>query len=157
MPIDEKTGLFTYVKVQEIPGSTAATLYLRGLAWAMKYYKNPVDVIRQRDSISNTIVCKARFRISNPPDKKGIATDAGMVMYTLKIQCKDGRYRYELSEINWKQTSYFPAERWMDTNSALYRDEYACYLQQTEEETKKIIGNLEKAMQEKEAARSEDW
>lgn len=157
MPVDDKTGMITYTKVVESPGLSATQAYQKGLAWAMKYYKNPTDVIRERDSLNNSMLCKARFKISNPPDKKGFATDAGLVMYTLKVQFKDGRYRYELTEINWKQTSHYPAERWMDTKNQMYKSEYAYYLQQTDTEVKEVIKSLEKAMQEKEAAKSDDW
>lgn len=157
MPVDDKTGLITYSRVVESPGLSATQAYLKGLAWAMKYYKNPTDVIRERDTVNNSILCKARFKISNPPDKKGFATDAGLVMYTIKVQFKDGRYRYELTEINWKQTSHYPVERWMDTNSQVYRNEYAWYLQQTDTEVKEVIKSLERVMQEKDSAKSDDW
>lgn len=157
LPVDDKTGLITYNKVTEITGTNAATLYQRALDWANKYYKNPTDVIRERDSVAGQIVCKARFKIMNPADKKGVATDAGNVMYTLKIQFKDGRYRYELSEINWKQQSYYACERWMDKTVQTYKPEFDYYLQQTDASVRETLKSMEKALSTPPSAKTEDW
>jgi len=157
MPLDEKTGLISYSGVIEVKGQSAGELYQRALSWAGTYYKNPSDVIRERDSINWKIVCKARFKIMNPADKKGITTDAGNVMYSLRIQFKEGRYRYELSEINWKQPSYYPCERWMDRSSAAFSPAFDHYLLQTDQTVNSVLKNLEKAMTSMEASPSGDW
>lgn len=157
LPVDEKTGLITYSKVSEVSGTTSGTLYQRALEWANKHYKNPADVIRERDSVGGQITCKARFKIMNPADKKGVATDAGNVMYTLKIQFKDGRYRYELTEINWKQQSYYPCERWMDKTAAGYKPEFDYYLQQTDASVREALKSMEKALSTAPSAKTEDW
>lgn len=157
MPVDEKSGLITYSVVIEVKGQTAAELYRRALKWAGTFYKNPSDVIRERDSTNGKIVCKARFKIMNPPDKKGIITDAGNVMYSLRIQFKEGRYRYELSEINWKQPSYYPCERWMDRSSPTFSPAFDHYLLQTDQHATSVLKNLEKAMTSSETESAGDW
>lgn len=157
LPVDEKTGLITYTKVTEVAGTTAGVLYQRAMEWANKYYKNPTDVIRERDSVGGQIVCKARFKIMNPADKKGVATDAGNVMYTLKVQFKDGRYRYELSEVNWKQQSYYPCERWMDKTVQTYKPEFDFYLQQTDTSIREALKSMEKALATATAVKKDDW
>lgn len=157
LPVDEKTGLITYSKVNEVNGANAGTLYQRALEWANKYYKNPTDVIRERDSVGGSLLCKARFKIMNPADKKGLATDAGNVMYTLKIQLKDGRYRYELTEINWKQQSYYPCERWTDKTAATYKPAFDYYLEQTDATAREVIKSLEKAMSAAPVSKSDEW
>lgn len=157
LPVDEKSGLISYSKVNEVSGATAGTLYQRALEWANKFYKNPTDVIRDRDSVGGNLLCKARFKIMNPADKKGLATDAGNVMYTLKIQFKEGRYRYELTEINWKQQSHYPSERWIDKTAATYKPEYDYYLQQTDATAREVLKSLEKAMSAAPVSKSDDW
>lgn len=157
LPMDEKTDLITYSAVIEVKGQTAGELYKRAISWAGSYYKNPADVIRERDSINGKIVCKARFKIMNPEDKKGITTDAGNVMYSLRIQFKEGRYRYELSEINWKQPSYYPCERWLDRSSPSFSPAFDHYLLQTDQTLNSILKNLEKAMSSPDASRADDW
>ncbi|MBK7965786.1 MAG: DUF4468 domain-containing protein [Bacteroidetes bacterium] len=157
LPIDEKTGLISFTKVNEVANTTPTELYQRALTWASTFYKNPTDVIRERDSVNGSILCKARFKISNPADKKTPVTDAGNVMYSLKLQFKDGRYRYELNEINWKQQSYFAAERWMDKASSSYQPNFESYLQQTQTEVNRILTSLEKAMSTAPSAKADDW
>lgn len=157
LPLDAKTGLITFTKVNTIATVPASELFQRGLNWASTFYKNPTDVIRERDSVSGSLVCKARFKIMNPADKKHPTTDAGNVMYTLSIQLKEGRYRYELTAINWKQQSYYPAERWMDRKATTYQPVFESYLQQTEAEINKVLLSLEKAMSTPTAAKKDDW
>jgi hypothetical protein len=157
MPVNEETKLITYEKVQEVAGVNQAELYQRGLQWCMTYFKNPTDVIRSRDSIGGTIVCKARFKISNPPDKKGLETDAGLVQYTLNLMFKDGRYRYVLTEINWKQQSYYGIEKWMDTSNQYYKTEFEYYLQQSDDKVKELLKDLDKGMKMAPKAKASDW
>jgi len=157
LPVDSKSALITYTKVTELSNTSTGEMYQRALQWANTFYKNPTDVIRERDSVNGSILCKARFKMMNPADKNGVITDAGNVMYSLKIQFKEGRYRYELSEINWKQQSYFAAERWMDKKSSAYKPVYDFYLQQTETEVQRVLQSLEKAMSTKAAAKTDDW
>lgn len=157
LPVDEKTGLITYSKVNELKGKTAKELYNLALAWAESYFKNPYDVIRERDSLNGKLLCKARFKIMNPQDKKGISTDAGNVMYSLKLQFKEGRYRYELTEINWKQASYYPCERWLDRSAPSFAPAFDYYLQQTDQTANAILKSLEKAMSAPSAGGDSDW
>ena len=105
MPIDETTKLICYSKVNEVAGEAKDVLFDRAVEWATTYYKNPTDVIREKDKEGGKLVCKARYKMSNPPDKKGVSTDAGLAQYTLTIQFKEGRYKYDLTAINWKQIS----------------------------------------------------
>ena len=158
MPVDRQTGLITYSKVKEMSGITKADLYNRALSWANTYYKNPADVIREKDEEQGKIICKARYKIMNPPDKKGFSSEAGNVQYTLNLQFKEGKYKYELTEINWKQPSYYGVEKWMDTSNAYYKQEFACYLQQVDSASKEIISSLDKIMKTN-AAKNEknDW
>lgn len=157
LPVDEKSGLISFNKVVEVNGISAGSLYQRAFNWANVYYKNPTDVIREKDSVGGILVCKARFKVMNPADKKGLATDAGNVMYTLKVQFKEGRYRYELTEINWKQQSYYACERWMDKTATSYKPEYDYYLQQVETNAREILKALEKGLSTLPTTKNDDW
>ncbi|CAN5636678.1 hypothetical protein BH11BAC2_BH11BAC2_04730 [soil metagenome] len=157
LPLDDVSKLITYSKAQEIAGQTAGQLYQKAISWAGTYYKNPTDVIREKDSVGGKIVCKARFKISNPADKKGVASDAGLVQYTLTLQFKEGKYKYTLTEINWKQTSYYPAEKWMDKTNSYYKPEYDFYLQQVDEQCHEILKDLDKGMRMVAAQKKDDW
>jgi hypothetical protein len=144
LAIDETSKLITYTKVIDATNQTKDVLFDRALAWAHDYYKNPTDVIREQNKEEGKIVCKGRYKFSNPADKKGFATDAGLIQYTLTLLFKDGKIKYTLSETNWKQTSYYACEKWMDTSSQYYKTEFEFYLQQLDTNSKEILKSLEK-------------
>lgn len=158
LPIDDETRLITWKKVVELPSTSKTELYNRAWAWANNYYKNPGDVIREKDSVAGKLVCKARFKIKNQPDKKTqIQTDAGDVQYTLTLDFKEGKYRYTFSNIGWQQKSAFPAERWMDKKSQSYTPDWDYYLEQTSESAHSILASLEKAMATPPKIKKDDW
>ena len=157
LPVDSTTGLYSYIKVVEVAGISKAELYTRAFAWANSYYKNPGDVVREKNPEEGKLLIKARFKIFNEADKKGVVTGAGDVMYTLSLGLKDGKYRYEITKINWQQTSAFPIERWKDTTSPSFSPSYPYYLKQTDEEIRKIIASLEKGMSVETKEKKEDW
>ena len=159
LPVDEASKLISYSKVNEVAGISMKELYNRAIIWCTGYYKNSAEVIRERDSVNGEIICKARYKIMNPADKKGFATEAGVVMYTLKLSFKDGKYKYIISDINWKQASYYPIEKWMDQKSSSYKPEFDFYLQQVDEKSREVIKDFEKALIAvgKPAIKKGDW
>src|SRR5688572_24022036 len=157
LPVDSVSGLYSYSKVNQQPGVSKDQMYRRAFSWANAFYKNPGDVIREKDPVTGKLVIKARFRISNEPDKKGVVTAAGDVMYTLTMNFKDGRYKYEITKINWQQLSYYPIERWNDTASPSFKQEFAYYLKQTDENIRSIISDFEKKIGLEPVVKTSDW
>src|ERR1041384_230527 len=130
LPVDSITHLITYEGVVEVKDAKADALYKRALAWFNSHYPNPKEVIRENDSLKYKIVGKPRFKIYNPADKTGLKTDAGLVQYTISVACRDGRFRYEISEFNHKEISYYAVEKWMNTKDQYYSPAMADYLNQ---------------------------
>ena len=157
LPIDETTKLITYSKVEQLAGAGKDSLYNKALNWCMTYFVNPSDAIRDKNPLEGSIVCKARYKFFNPEDKKGIATEAGNVQYTLKLIFKDARYKYEFSEFNWKLQSYYPCEKWMDTANQYYKPEFDNYLSQLDTKVKEIAESLSKSMSAKGPVKKDDW
>jgi hypothetical protein len=158
LPVDSITHLVTYEAVTQVPGATSEVLYKRALDWFNTNYKNPTEVIRENDVGKGIIVGKPRFRIYNPPDKEGTKTDAGIVQYTITVGIKEGRFKYELTEFNWKQLSYYPIEKWMDTKGQMYTPVFNHYLTQTDEHVKELIKNLKNAlMSDKPVKDKDNW
>lgn len=151
IPVDKISKLITYTDVVQLKGVSTAVLYKRALDWFNTYYKNPADVIRESDSTKGTIVGKSRFKISNAPDKKGLRTDAGLIMYTIKVSVREGRYKYEITELNQKAASYTPLEPWLDNTA------YADYLEQIDTELRDTIDSLRKAMSTKPPVKNDNW
>lgn len=142
VPVDPVTKMITYEGVVEVKGAASFVLYQRTLEWFNSNYKNPTDVIRENDEPGKKIVGKHRFKITNPPDKSGVRGDAGLVQYTLTISCRDGRYKFEISEFSWKQLSVYVCERWLDKSAAGYMAVYNEYLIQVDKEMMDLIANF---------------
>jgi hypothetical protein len=158
LPIDSITKKITYEGVVEAKGVSADTLYRRILDWFNQYYKNPTEVIREKDEAGRKIVGKPRFRISNPIDpKSGVKTDAGVVQYTITVTAREGRFKYEITDINWQQLSAFPAERWYDTSLPSYNKNYEEYLKQLDAYIQALIPQLKKAATTSKAVKKDDW
>lgn len=157
LPVNEATGLITYEEVVEVDGMSAGSLYDKALGWANGFYNNPANVIRESDREKGLIICKSRYRLSNPADKKGVVTSAGDAMYTLTIQFREGRFRYSLSELNWMKASAYPAEQWMDESSQYYKEEFAYYLIQSDMVAKETTASLKETMTTPVSEKKDDW
>jgi len=158
VPVDSITGLITYEGVIEAKTVSAGELYHRMSEWFNSYYKNPTEVIRENDSVKHAMVGKPRFRLSNPPGKDGLKTDGGTIQYTISVTAREGRFRYELSAFNWKQISYYPCERWMDTQAQSYAPVFNDYLQQLDKTALEVISSLKSALtMEKPVKDRDNW
>src|ERR1035437_5313090 len=145
MPVDNETKLISFTAVKEIKGVSASELYKREWKWFNSFYKNPTDVIRSADSVEGRIVGKARFMIYSDL-KAQPKIEGGLVMYTITVSAREGRYKYEITAFNWKQNSYYPIERWQDTKSPSYMKVYDSYIIQTNDYVTDLISKLTTAM-----------
>ena len=156
--IDSITKLISYEGVIDVKGSSAALLYKRVNDWFHSYYKNPTEVIRENDSIKFSIVGKPRFRLSNPPDKDGNKVEGGFVQYTITVSTREGRFKYELTGFNVKQSSYFACEKWLDTKAKSYSPGFNDYLQQLEKYSLEVINSIKNsATHEKVVKNKDNW
>jgi len=156
MPVDEQSKLITYQGVIDVPGKNADEIYKMLEKWMTGYFKNSSKVIKTKDVIKHRIYASPRFRVLNPPDKNGKQLMGGIVKYSLIVETKDGRMRYTLNRFNWKQPSYYPIEKWLQTDSPTYQKRFAYFLQQVDKEANKVISDLKKAMKPTEK-KSDDW
>jgi hypothetical protein len=143
IPVNNESGLITYSGVIEQEG-TADALFTKAHKWFFSYYKNPNNVVKE--SAGHKIEARPRFKILNPADKKGIQTMAGIVVYTFTTEFKEGRYKYQISNIEWKQNSKYPVEKWLDKSAPTYNEKYAYYLKQVDESIRQIIENYKSQM-----------
>lgn len=158
LPRDNVTNKITYEEVVDAPGKTADELYQKILAWFKMYYKNPGEVIRENDTIGKSVTGKPRFRLSNPPDKEGTRTDGGLVQYTITVAAKDGRFKYTLTDFNWKGISYYACEKWYDTALPSYTPAMDEYLRQTDTSAKSIVADLKNSVtNERQVKDKNDW
>lgn len=156
IPVDEETKEALIKGVVEVPGASQTELYDRAMVWVSKFYPNPTGTIQSKDATTGEIVGKAQFRISSV-DKKGVESFDGMVAYTLTLNFKEGKFRYEISKIHWKQASYYDVSKWMDTKDAYYKPSYSGYLTQTNAYFDNLKADLIKAVKSPPAKKKDDW
>lgn len=154
MPISNETNLITYTEVVNLAG-TPAEIKKKALEWFHSYYTNSSNLLKKNTEDSFT--GHPRFRVKNQKDKRGIATTAGTVIYDITLLFKDGKYKYEITNIFVKKASKFPIEKWMDKESKMYHNGYDYYLLQTNDYMKEVIVSLKKHMASTTKKKDSDW
>jgi hypothetical protein len=156
IPVDSDTKEALIKEVVEVQGTNQAELYERALAWINKFYPNPTGVIQSKDPSTGEIVGKAQFKLTTT-DKKGTESFDGMVGYTITLSFKDGKFKYEITRIHWKQTSYYDVSKWMDTKSPTYKTVYLEYIKQTNVYFDNLKLDLKKAIKTPPTKKKDDW
>lgn len=156
MKVDAKTNLITYSEVPEVPG-TKDELFDRAMKWGGGHYKNFAEKLRKQDKAAGTMEIFARFPFY-AYDKKGVKTTSrqGLAQYTLTIMFKDGRYKYTITDLNFKATSYQPLEAWLDRDNPNARN-HSFYMTDIDAEIVKTIESLKKAMASAGEKSEDDW
>lgn len=144
MPFDPETKLITYQEVVTTSG-TPLELYNRAIEWINKQYKNPADATKVRNPSSGLIEIIHRIELSRK--EKGVTVGSGIVDYSMKLEMKDGRFRYTITNFNLKDVSRQPVERWMDKDDKSYSPLWDDYLKQVDAFTLNLIESLKQGMQ----------
>ena len=106
LPIDERTNLVTYQDVVKQEG-TPKVLYDRAMNWVKKYYKNTAEVIKSADPEKCVINMRSSVRIYYK-DKDGTMRFKNIVYYNFKLECRDNRYRYTITDFKEPQHVRLP-------------------------------------------------
>lgn len=90
-----KKGVIEYSEVITVDGVEASELYKRAKIWLVDAFKSSKDVIQNDDKDNNIVIGKGFFSgighnqlVKNP-----------RYWFTIRIDSKDGRYRYSISDI----------------------------------------------------------
>ena len=94
--------------VVNVEGKTASEIYTKAKEWVQTYYKNPTEVLKA--DISNDMIRIEGYAVDGYKMK-----NLGMIFgydyqYTLEIEFKDGKYRY----------NYIVGQFWSDGKKCLY-------------------------------------
>lgn len=154
VPVDEDTKLITYREVVNQEGD-ANKLYNLAISWINANYENPTEVTRIRDVENGKIEVRHRFKVFNI-DKKGVKTDAYVILYTLKLEFKPNRYRYTFTDFQLQALSKFLLERWLDKSDPQYSPLCDEYLTQVDTYINKLIESLKVGMTPK-IVKPDEW
>ncbi|MCU0370807.1 MAG: DUF4468 domain-containing protein [Bacteroidales bacterium] len=156
MPRDEVTGLITYKEVIDEEGSKD-TLFNRAASWLHTFYSNPWDAAKVRDQSTGLIKIQHQFRIYDIDDQ-GIKQDAGMIMYSAKIEFRENRYRIVVDNFVLKQVSRYPVEKWLDESAPGYDVRWKSYLEQIDHFVRdELISSLKEKMKPAQVIQEEEW
>lgn len=90
-----KDGKITYQGVEELPGKSKSEIISSAKVWFAKVFKDSRDVLELVDADAGRLVANASLG-----DLPGVSTVRGAVFFTITIECKDGKYRYIMSDFN---------------------------------------------------------
>ncbi|MFH1118713.1 MAG: DUF4468 domain-containing protein [Bacteroidota bacterium] len=132
-------------------------LFSNASEWFAKTYKSSKDVIQLSDREGGKIVGKAAMKVYH----KALGTDnfSGYVNYTISIYVKEGKFKYEITDFTHSGApagSYGNAEGWYTRDGKMWRKYFDYYLQQIDQNTKSLIGELKQSMMKRDVGSNND-
>jgi hypothetical protein len=156
IPVDETTGLITYKEVVEEQG-TKDELYNRGASWLHTFYVNPWEVAKVRDQSTGLIKIQHQFRLDEYDDK-GNKLVGKTILYSARIEFKDGRYRYVIDNFVLKEMSRYPVEKWLDKKAPDYNPKWDVYLGQIDAYVRdELVKSLKENMKPPKEVKEDVW
>jgi len=157
MNLDPTTNLITYTAVPEVPNVSATDMYDRAMSWAATYYKNHTEKLRKTNRATGELEIFGRFAFF-AYDKKGVKTTGrqGLAQYTMTVRFRDGRYKYTITKLNLKASSYQPLEAWLDRDDSNARN-HSFYLTDVDAELRNVIKSMSAAIAKAPNAPTDDW
>lgn len=156
MPIDDETGLITYQEVIQEKG-TATELYDRAMQWAKSFYKNTNEVIKSANRETGVIDMYSSVKIYTYL-KDGSKINKNIVYYTFRLECREGRYRYTITNFKERATAAAPIEVWLDNSDDNKKWTPQCYqyLQDVDEQILELLQSLTAGMEPK-TEKIDEW
>lgn len=156
LPRNEENNQVYYMEVITMDGIDKMELFRRARNWMKSYYKNPTGIVNEVDSVNGKLVLKPQFSAYRIL-KNGVKAQAAILKYTLVLGFKDGKYRYEIKDVNRKEASYFPIERLFNENDPNVVDNYNT-LNEAKLEFDRLIESLTAGMQEPSSkVKKDEW
>lgn len=156
IPISEQTKRITYQDVVPMK-SEPAVLYDRAFEWVNHFFQNPTKVIQTADKEKGVIVCRSNMKIHTLAKDGKTFVMAGIVTYELRIEARDGRYRYTITNFTCKNGAVTQAcEQWLDNSKPEWTPVRYNHLTEIDTHMKTLIESLEEGMRAKEEFK-DDW
>jgi hypothetical protein len=101
LPIDPDSHLVTYSGVIEVPGATQEQLYTRAANWIASTATYHVASSKQLQEATD----KSQVTVNGETQARNFLSQTiGNVSHSLTIYCKDGRYKYVLTNLREETT-----------------------------------------------------
>lgn len=155
VPVDNTTGKINYQEVVSEEG-TKNDFFNRAVAWVNVTYKNPTSVTTVRDPQTGKIEGNYRFKIYQSNEgQEGM--EWGTILYSFRLEFKDGRYRYSFYDFLLKTDSRYPIEHWLDKTRPDYTPDCDLKLRKVDEFMQSFIPILKQSMKPKAVKEEVEW
>jgi hypothetical protein len=154
-PLEENTGEIKFQEVVEAEGSTKQLFY-RAVTWMNEHWDNARGMIKKQDQNNGILEAHVRFDIKKKTED-GKSQRAGRGVYVLKMEFKEGRYRYTLTDFNLLKTSIYPLERWLDPENRYYDQRDTEILEFIANRVDEVIKSMKEGMEKEEKETDDDW
>jgi hypothetical protein len=154
IPVDPDSKLIQYRDIVNQDG-TKDVLYDRGAEWIRSYYLNPGSVTKVLDRVNGKIEGTGRLRLYFY-DSNNTRTDAGLVYYDIRLEFKENRYRYTLTNFSLKGASRIPLEKWMNKDDPSYNPQMENYLYQVDTTMQNLVVRLKDGMKPR-VKKKDEW
>lgn len=154
VPVDPDSHMIMYREVVNQDG-IKDILYNRAAEWLRVYYVNPASVVKVLDKVNGKIEGTGRMNIIYT-EKEGTSRNAGLITYELKIEIRDNKYRYTVTDFNLKNESRFPLEKWLNKSDPAYNEQWNAYLYQIDTTMQRLVKSLKAGMQPK-VVKKDEW
>ena len=113
---DSTNGLIVFTEVVKADSASKAELYSKAREWFALNFKSADAVLEMDDKESGKLIGKAWQNINTP---LLVRTTLTKIFYTIKIQLKDNRYKYTITNIYYKS---YPNQLDLDPQSVFAED-----------------------------------
>ena len=145
LPIDPDTKKITYRDVITQEGNPGY-LYDKAIQWFGYYYLNAASVYSVQDRVNGKVEGIGRMKIYFNDNKTGTRMDGGLITYQIKIEFKENKYRYTISDFNLKTASRFPIEKWMNAEDPAHNPNWDLFLYQVDTTMQRLVLTLKEKM-----------
>lgn len=154
VPVDE-SGKITWQDVIQVQGQPKEQLYNKGIEWVNTYFPNPSSVTKKRSPEDGLIEGSYSIRLTD--DHNGQKVPSKIVNYTFKLEFREGRFRYTITDFNLKAASRFPLERWLDRDGPFYDINNRPYLLQIRDTMDDMIEKMTAYITKPDKPEEEEW
>ncbi len=145
LPIDQDSKKIMYRGVIDQEG-TKAYLYNKAIEWFGFYYVNAQAVYSVQDKENGKIEGPGRMKIFYNDEKDGVRRDGGLILYQIKFELRDNKYRFTLTDFNLKSASKFPIEKWLNKSDPAYNAKWDSYLYQIDTTMQRLVTTIKEKM-----------
>jgi hypothetical protein len=111
----DSSGKVVYTEVINVDGIQKAELFNRAKSWFVSSFRSSNDVIQNSDKEVGIVEGKGNIPVNYTA--MGIVYDSGCFRFFVSVACKDGKYKYTISNITKDETRYQVAGN-MENDSA---------------------------------------